>query len=137
MHAYSTLQHMVFLRRHECSVHAVHMYVCICVHMFLTPPFPTATVFLEYLQGCDTAEEIQGMIMTLFEEEASKAREFAGKFIEKRQKMIDVSTAHTICTWVLCTVYYIIILCTHIRICVYQLFVLYYILSILPNATGS
>ena len=35
------------------------------------------------------------MIMTLFEEEASKAREFAGKFIEKRQKMIDVSTVHT------------------------------------------
>ena len=58
-------------------------------------PFPTATVFLEYLQGCDTAEEIQSMIMTLFEEEASKAREFAGKFIEKRQKMIDVSTVHT------------------------------------------
>ena len=59
-------------------------------------PFPTATVFLEYLQGCDTAEEIQGMIMTLFEEEASKAREFAGKFIEKRQKMIDVSTVYTV-----------------------------------------
>ena len=83
---------MVFLCTHEYSAHAVR----ICVHMFLTPPFPTATVFLEYLQGCDTAEEIQGMIMTLFEEEASKAREFAGKFIEKRQKMIDVSTVYTV-----------------------------------------
>ena len=124
---------MSYIRRHECSVHAVHMYMC--THAPYCP-FPTATVFLEYLQHCDTAEEIQGMIMTLFEEEASKAREFAGKFIEKRQKMIDVSTVHTICTWVLCTLYYIII-CTHICICVYQLFVLYYILSILPNATGS
>ena len=48
-------------------------------------------MFLEYLQGCNTANEIHHMIMTLFEEEASKAREFAHKFIEKRQKMISVS----------------------------------------------
>ena len=109
--------------RYSIKLSYVHTYVCIytltlctysiCVHMFLTPPFPTATVFLEYLQGCDTAEEIQGMIMTLFEEEASKAREFAGKFIEKRQKMIDVSTVHTAHGYYVCNMY------VHVRMCVY------------------
>ena len=86
-------------------------------------PFPTATVFLEYLQGCDTAEEIQGMIMTLFEEETSKAREFVGKFIEKRQKMIDVSTVHTVhgyyniqCTLSTCTYVCVQAICTLLRI---------------------
>ena len=76
-------------------------------------PFPTATVFLEYLQGSDTAEEIQGMIMTLFEEETSKAREFAGKFIENRQKMIDVSTVHTVHGYrVQCTISTCVCVCT-------------------------
>ena len=100
----------MYVYTHLCSDST---YSTLCVHIFLTPPFPTATVFLEYLQGCDTAEEIQGMIMTLFEEEASKAREFAGKFIEKRQKMIDVSTVHT-AHWVLC-----VYVCTCMYACVY------------------
>ena len=48
-------------------------------------------MFLESLKECETAESIQDVILTIFEEEASKAREFARKFLERRRKMMDVS----------------------------------------------
>ena len=92
------------IRQHTCThthtyvhthVHNTHTHTCMHMHTHTH----TATVFLEYLQGCSTAIEIHDMIITLFEEEASKAREFAHRFIEKRQKMISVSQvracAHT------------------------------------------